>query len=136
MMELGLRYGRGLVLLREVAESQRVSGDYLEQIMAPLRRAGLVNAVRGAKGGYELTRPPSEITIKQIMDVLEGGFAALESDKEKQAGLPPKWRDSAASELWRRVEEAANQVLETTTLADLCERQLEKERQKAPVYTI
>jgi len=136
MIELGLRYGRGLALLREVAESQRVSADYLEQIMAPLRRAGLVNAVRGAKGGYELTRPPSEITVKQIMDVLEGGFGEAESDREKQETPPPKMRDSAATELWRKVEEAANQVLETTTLSDLCERQLEKEREKAPIYAI
>jgi len=136
MIELGVRYRGGLVLLREIAEGQQVSSDYLEQIMGPLRRAGLVNAVRGAKGGYKLARPPQEITIKEIVDVLEGGFAPAELETEKPGKVPPKWRDSAASELWRKVEQAANQVLEGTTLADLCARQLEKERKKAPIYSI
>src|SRR6266850_863037 len=65
------RSGGGPVAARELAESERLPGDYVEQILLRLRRAGLVESVRGAKGGYYLGKEPQVITIRDIMTASE-----------------------------------------------------------------
>ena len=72
MLELALRYEAGAVSLAQVAASQEISDKYLEILFASLRSAGLVNSQRGARGGYSLARPPEQITLREIFDVLEG----------------------------------------------------------------
>jgi len=63
--------------LKEVAEAQRISQHYLEQIASALRRAGFIKSVRGAKGGYRLARPPEEITALEVVEALEGSLAPV-----------------------------------------------------------
>jgi Rrf2 family protein len=72
LYELALRYGEGPVSLKSVAQSQGLSENYLEQLMVPLRREGLVKSIRGAQGGYMLARAPEEITIGAIITTVEG----------------------------------------------------------------
>jgi len=74
MYDLALRYGEGPVSLNSIADRQMVSLPYLEQLMAKLRRAGLASSSRGAQGGYELAKPPEEITVGDIVRVMEGPF--------------------------------------------------------------
>ncbi len=68
-IHLARRAGEGPIAARELAEQERLPGDYVEQILLRLRRAGLVTAVRGARGGYFLSRPPADVSVK---DVVEG----------------------------------------------------------------
>ena len=78
LYELALRYGEGAVSLKSIATSQGLSENYLEQLMAPLRRAGIVKSVRGAQGGYMLARDPKEITIGEIITTVEGPIALVD----------------------------------------------------------
>jgi len=109
--------------LKTVADRQELSHQYLEQIFAVLRRAGVVESVRGARGGYRLARRPDRITALEVVELLEGSVAPVAClDDDDTCG-----RVGACSTepLWREVDAAVRRVLEGTTLADLmAERQL------------
>ena len=83
MLELGLRYGKGPVFLKDIARSEDISEKYLSQIIIPLRTAGLVDSFRGSKGGYILARPPAAITLKDIVGAVEGGFDLTAAKKQQ-----------------------------------------------------
>ncbi len=72
-VQLARRYGAGPVAARELAESERLPGDYVEQILLRLRRAGMVHSVRGARGGYLLARDPALVTVKDVLEASEHG---------------------------------------------------------------
>lgn len=75
MFDLALNYGDGPISLTSIAERQAISVNYLEQLISPLRKAGLVESVRGAQGGYMLAKGPTEITVGVILTTLEGPLA-------------------------------------------------------------
>ena len=72
-VHLAHRAGEGPIAARELAEKERLPGDYVEQILLRLRRAGIVLSIRGARGGYYLARPPAEVTVKDVLDASEHG---------------------------------------------------------------
>jgi Rrf2 family protein len=72
MMVLARNYGRGPIYLKEIAREEEISEKYLGQIIIPLRGAGLVLSSRGSRGGYMLAREPEEISLREIVDILEG----------------------------------------------------------------
>ncbi len=109
--------------LKVVAVRQDISHLYLEQIFAVLRRAGYVNSVRGAHGGYTIARPLDDITALEIVELLEGSVAPVLC-LDEDAGCE-RTGNCAAEPLWRRVDDAVRRVLGGTSLADLvAERQL------------
>lgn len=110
MMDLALHYGKGPISLKSIAERHDLSENYLEQLIAPLRNAGLVRSIRGAYGGYKLAKLPEKITVAEIMLILEGPINPVDISEEQ---------DPARQNLWRRVQEAIMEVLDNTTLADL-----------------
>lgn len=120
MHELALRYQQGPVSLKSVAERQSISEHYLEQLIAPLRKAGLVQSVRGAQGGYELAREPAEITIGDILRVLEGPIAPVDCLDHNDSGACCRADGCAARTVWKRLQDSMTDVLDSTTLADLC----------------
>lgn len=71
MVDLAIHYGDTPVSIKSIAQRQKISEYYLEQLFSPLRRAKLIKSVRGAQGGYVLNREPKDITIADIMNVLE-----------------------------------------------------------------
>src|SRR3972149_2979237 len=77
MAGLARFWGEGPIPLSEIAKSERLSHDYLEQLMIPLRRSGLVKSQRGVYGGYLLSREPGKITLKEIIQALEGEMAPV-----------------------------------------------------------
>ena len=109
-MALGKQYGEGPIALRQIAAEYNLSEAYLEQIVSPLRNAGLVKSVRGAYGGYMLSRTPSEMTAGDVIRVLEGPIQIVEGIEEE---APPQ------RELWMRIRDAVKNVLDTTTIEDL-----------------
>ena len=84
MLDLSLHYGEGPILLKDIAKREHISESYLEQIILSLKAAGLVNSTRGARGGFILTRPPSQIRLIEVMQVSEGSLVPVEcvSDPE------------------------------------------------------
>jgi Rrf2 family protein len=109
--------------LKTVADRQGLSHQYLEQIFAVLRRAGIVESIRGARGGYRLARRPDQLSALEVVELLEGTVSPVQCiDDEDACG-----RTGACSTepLWREVDAAVRRVLGGTSLADLmAERQL------------
>ena len=113
------------VSLRDVAKRQCLSDKYLEQIVTPLSRAGLVRSVRGAGGGYLLTRGPEEYTVGDILRPLEGDLAPVECATD--AEYCQRCGECVTVELWQEIHRAVSRVVDGTTLADLMRRQQDKE---------
>ncbi len=113
------------VALRDVAQRQEISDKYLEQIVTPLARMGLVRSVRGAGGGYLLTREPEEYTVGEILRTLEGDLAPVEC-----VGHGMMQCDRAdhcvTMEVWARIEQAVSSVVDHMTLGDLVKLAHEK----------
>jgi len=130
MIALARSYGGGPRLLKEIADTEDLSEKYLGQLVIPLKSAGYIHTVRGAKGGYELAVEPVELTPLMIITVLEGD---LFGEETVVAGSPGSLRVTA--ELWNRLNAQFSQILASVTLADLARQSAEQERQ-APMYSI
>ena len=110
MIELAKKNGDGPISLKSIAQTNGLSEHYLEQLIAPLRNAGLVKSIRGAYGGYILGNDPTKITSGDIIRVLEGPISIVEGIEDEEP---------AKRELWIRISEAVKDVLDNTTLDDL-----------------
>ncbi|WP_250122078.1 Rrf2 family transcriptional regulator [Chroococcidiopsis sp. CCMEE 29] len=119
LLELATHYQIGEPLqIRQIAAQQNIPDRYLEQLLATLRRGGVVKSQRGAKGGYILAREPWKITLLEVLGCLEGLDSRSSEDKAK-----PKTVESAVvQEIWQEAHQAANSVLQKYTLQDLCEQ--------------
>jgi Rrf2 family cysteine metabolism transcriptional repressor len=134
MLDLALHYGEGPILLRDVARREHISERYLEQIILSLKAAGLVNSTRGARGGFMLTKPPSQIRLIEVMQVSEGSMAPVECVSDPK--VCSRSSLCVTRDIWSEMKEAMSGILESTTLQDLVERQREKEQPKARMYYI
>jgi Rrf2 family protein len=118
MIELACRFGEGPASAREIAERRGIPPRFLEQLFVALRRAELVTAVRGARGGFVLARDPAQITTLDVVEALEGPLTASVCDTER--GLECGHAGScAAAPVWARATAALRDVFADTTLADL-----------------
>ena len=132
MLELALRFGNGPVLLKDIAKSQGISAGYLEHIMPPLKAAGLVSSTRGAHGGYTLSRQPSEITLGEVVSVVEGGMALVEC--VASPNVCSRSDRCITRDIWGRAGEKIAEVLDSITLGDMVDSQ--KEKPRMPTYEI
>jgi len=123
MFELALQYEKDSVSLNIIADRQKVSVNYLEQLIAPLRKKGLVISTRGAQGGYRLARSPEEITVKEILETLEGSLAPTNCVTEGEEDNCTKADYCVTRLIWERMREAIDDVVRSTTLADMVEDQ-------------
>lgn len=110
IIELAKKHGEGPVSLKSIAQANDLSEHYLEQLIAPLRNAGLVKSIRGAYGGYVLASLPTEITAGDVIRVLEGPITVVEGIENEEP---------AQRELWIRITDAIKEVLDSTTIDDL-----------------
>jgi Rrf2 family cysteine metabolism transcriptional repressor len=119
LAELARRGGASPVPIGEIARARDIPSQFLEGLFATLRRAGILQSQRGVKGGYTFARPPAEITVLEIVELLEGELGT----------------DAAASgQVWLDAVEAARGVLGATTIAEVAER--EAQAAGAPMYYI
>lgn len=118
MIELACRYGSGPASAREIAERRKIPPRFLEQLFVALRRADLVTAVRGARGGFVLSRSPNEITALEVVEALEGPLTASVCDTERGHECD-NMGNCAAAPVWARATKALREVFADTTLAEL-----------------
>jgi Rrf2 family cysteine metabolism transcriptional repressor len=112
------------VQVKDIARRQRIPEEYLGQLMVGLRRAGLVHSVRGAAGGYLLARPPSEMTVAQVLETLEGPLALVDGLSGPAATEGGRRGPGAAiRELWWEATQAALTVLRGMSIQDLSLRE-------------
>lgn len=118
MFELALEYGKGPIPLRSIAEKQGLSDNYLEQLFSVLRRHQLINSVRGAQGGYMLSRAPNEITAGDILRCLEGDI--IPADCTSEDAVECEKEDSCATKLVLvKLKNSIDNVIDSITLQDM-----------------
>jgi len=119
MMTLARRHKQGAIKIRDIAAESDLPEKFLELILLELKNARIVDSVRGARGGYQLRRKPSEIRLSEIIRLIDGPLAPM-GDAEQLRGLIVKDADHRALyEVFLAVRDAAAQILENTTVADL-----------------
>lgn len=119
MLDLALHSGGAPVSLRDVAARQEISDKYLEQIVPTLTRAGLVRSVRGASGGYLLSRDPAQYTVGEILRLLEGDLAPVSCVSGECCQRVDR---CVTQEVWQQIQQAVDGVVDHITLQDLVER--------------
>ncbi len=134
MLALALHQGEGQLMVKEIAEQQNLPPTYLEQLMSTLRKAGLVAATRGAKGGYTLARPARDITLAEVIESLEGPLQLTECPTG--AGCCGHPESCALNEIWQQASTALYDVFNNITLADLAERQRTRETTMVLMFDI
>ncbi len=117
MLDMAQHYNQGPIQLGDIAKRQDVSVKYLEQIIIPLKKAHYIESVRGPKGGHILTRPPEEITLGEIVALLEEGTSLVECSD--QAGVCQRADSCPTRLIWKEASEAMFARLHAITLADL-----------------
>ncbi len=120
LIEIALNVEQGPVRIKSIARKQKIPVSYLEQLLNKLRRGGVIKSVRGSKGGYLLNKPKDEITVLEVIEVLDGPFAVADCSKDR---CPRETcvgsENCVASGLWRRVEDNLDRFLDGITLGDL-----------------
>lgn len=120
MVALAKHYGDGPVSLVAIAQDSSVPSTYLEQLIAPLRRADLVHSTRGAQGGYELSRPPASIRVGDVYRVMEGPVAPMDCVSEDETEQTcPLIIGCETRPVWLKVRDSIIEALDSTTLEDL-----------------
>ena len=118
MVYLAENYNNGHKPLKEIASSQDLSEKYLEQIINPLTKAGMLTSYRGAQGGYALSKPPTEIAVVDILRILEGSLAPVYCVAENGETCD-KLKSCNSVVVWKKIKDAKDNVVDNMTLADL-----------------
>ena len=124
MIALAYKYGQATVFLKDIAKGENISEKYLSLIIIPLRRVGLVNSIRGAHGGYSLAKDPSQITLKEIVDVLEGDCSLV--DCVKNPSSCPRVPMCAIRDIWSIIGRQISETLNSITLDTMIKMKQEK----------
>ncbi len=136
VFELARRYGEGPVKIQQIASAQAIPLQFLEGILSELRQAGFLVSVRGKKGGYSLSRPPSEVTFGEVVRFFEGALLAV--DCTPDGGSSPCRLASVCVFLpiWQEAEAAASQVYDRINFQELVERAAQLAADRALDYAI
>jgi Rrf2 family cysteine metabolism transcriptional repressor len=121
MVDLALHDGQGPVLRKDIARRQELSSDYLAQLFARLKRAGLVESVLGPGGGYILARSAAEISAGDVLRAVQEPLEPVDCVEDGQEAPCHRSDGCPTRVLWVRLGRAVAQVLDSATLAELCE---------------
>jgi len=134
LMDMGLNAEKGPVHVRAIAARRSIPLKFLEQVMSSLKKAGLVESIRGAQGGFMLARAPHEITLVEIVEAIEGPIALMDCVGEGKYRCKYITGGCALKDVWEDVKGAIKEVLRGKTVADLCAKS--KEYESALMYHI
>jgi Rrf2 family protein len=117
MLDLAAHHDQGPTPLREIAKRQDLSVKYLEQLIIPLKAAGYIRSVRGARGGYTLAKKPDKINVGQIIKVLEGGLSLVDCVEDPK--VCDREKNCPTRNIWLRMSERLMEELSSLTLRDV-----------------
>ena len=123
MLALARNYGKGNTFLKDIAREEEISEKYLSLIIIPLKAAGLVNSVRGSSGGYTLAKEPSQITLKDIVSILEGDCLV---DCLNNPKVCSRISTCATRDIWSLLGGKISETLSAITLEQLIAKNREK----------
>jgi len=128
LIDLGIYYEGKPVFVKDIAKRQNLSERYLEHIMLTLKKAGILRSIKGGKGGYAFLKDPSEIRVREIVEILEGTISPVECVEKKE--ICGRSENCVARELWSRIKEEILKFFDGITLKELIEKQKEKNEKK------
>ncbi|MBI3028959.1 MAG: Rrf2 family transcriptional regulator [Candidatus Rokubacteria bacterium] len=135
MLDLALHHGKGLIPIQAIAARQGIPQRYLEQVLLLLKRAGFLQSRRGSAGGYQLQRPPQEITVGAVVRAMEGSLERPETGQRAgRRAASDHARD--LEELWSEISAAVAGVVDRVSFADLCQRVEQRRSAARPMYHI
>ncbi len=124
MMMLARHYNQGAIRIRDIAYEEVLPEKFLELILLELKNARIVESVRGAKGGYQLRRPPAEIHLSEIIRLIDGPLAPFADAEQLRTLIDRDLEHRALYQIFLDVRNAAAKILEHTTLADIMQPRL------------
>ncbi len=135
LLDLALHQTKGRpVPMREIAQRQQISLQYLEHLIRPLIAAGMVKSSRGVGGGVQLAKSPRDIELIEVINILEGSIVPVDCIDSPEVCSRSKL--CVTRDIWVELKEAIDKVLGSTTLQELVERQKKKDQSEEPVYCI
>jgi Rrf2 family protein len=136
-LDLALQNGAAPVQSKAIAKRQVIPPRFLEQVLHAMKKAGIVDSLRGALGGYTLNKKPAEISLAEIVEALDGPLSPStlrgSATRRLRSRLKP---DALLTNVWERVHQAELSVLGTVTLKELAERQQQLEQERTLMYHI
>lgn len=120
VLYLSQRYGGEVIQIHEIARHEKIPVKYLEQILLALKNAGLLRSKKGVKGGYYLARSPEEITMGEVVRVMDGALAPIKCVSTNFYERCPEELSCGIRNVWLEVRNAVANILDNTTFADLC----------------
>ncbi len=122
MVYLAENYNKGHKPLKEIAASQELSEKYLEQIINPLTKAGLLISYRGSQGGYALAKAPADVSVGEILRILEGSLAPVYRVAENGETCE-KLNSCNSVVVWKKIKDAIDNVVDNMSLSDLIDEE-------------
>ena len=119
VVDIAANRGTAPVQTKEIAARQGIPEQFLEQLLASMRRAGIIRSIRGAGGGYDLARSASRITVGDVLRTLSGPIAPIRCVNESDGARCEREEACGVAGLWQRLKTAIEDVVDTTTVQDL-----------------
>ena len=121
MVDLALRADEGPILRHDIAERQEISADYVAQLFGQLRRAGLVEGVKGPGGGYRLARDAATISVADVVQAVEGPVAVADCADSNEEPPCDRMDQCVTHMLWKQLTQTIVEHMDSVTLQDLCD---------------
>ncbi len=134
LIDLALHQNEVPIMLKDISRRQQISQRYLEHLITPLIAAGIIVSTRGPKGGIALAKPPEEIRLDEVIQLLEGTIAPVECVSNPDVCM--RSQSCATREVWDELKRTMTEFLRSVTIRDLMERQREKENNTEIMYYI
>ena len=134
LLDLALHQGEEPVLLKDIAQRQQISLQYLGHLITPLIAAGIVRSTRGARGGVSLAKPPEEVKLSEVIQLLEGSISPVEC--VNNPAVCSRSELCATRDVWSELKNVIDRFLESIFLQDLVERHKKKKQIETIMYHI
>jgi len=136
-LELALHYGSLPVQAKVIAQRQSIPARFIEQVLQALKQAGVVNSLRGAQGGYSLSKAPEEISLGEVVEAMNGRHEpSVRHLSTNGHGDRPVHQEKLLTTIWDRIHQSEREILSSITLQSLVERYSLLEQEQAPMYHI
>lgn len=136
ILELAKHYGEGPVVISQIAANQAIPQRFLENILNELRPTGLIESRRGMQGGYLLTRDPADISVGEIIRLVDGPLDPVKCIGDRNGPCCPIKDNCALFHLWTRAKEAVEEVYDNASFRDLVDQERKLDRSAVLDYCI
>jgi len=136
LLEIAMHQAPGPLKVKEISARQMIPERFLEQVMASLKKAELVESVRGAQGGYVLARPAGHITLADVIQAVEGPVTLMDCIGKDDESRCEQVDLCVVRDAWRDVQSTIVEALDSVTIEEMCRRRREKEAQRKHMYHI